>query len=96
MSPDRSVTETTLATHKAGTLLVGDEFLYQEAGAGGGYSTFTFYGHVLTDAGYEHVSCFGGSSDPNGHREWRAFSVDSVVATARPTSKVRKALRGRQ
>lgn len=94
--PTTRVIEPTLVTDKAGTLKLGDEFMFQEYGEGGQYGTFTFHGHVLTDDGYEHVDCFGGASDPKGCREWRAFAVERVVARAKPTSRVRRAANARR
>lgn len=78
----------TFETDNCGTLTLGDEFEFQPNDIeGAGWKVFTFRGHVLTDAGFEHINCYGGDPIRANHehdRAWRAFDVDRVRAGARP------------
>jgi hypothetical protein len=76
-----------LDTDQAGTLAHGDEFKFQPGGPGTTWQVFTFHAHVVTGAGGEWVTCFGG--DPirpqqKHDRAWRAFAVDRIRKEAQP------------
>lgn len=77
-----------IETARLGELRSGQAFRFQPGGEGTTWGVFTFREYEVTPAGGEHVWCYGGDPDPNGHRQWRAFHADAVRDGARALGRI--------
>lgn len=73
---------TSVDTEHAGTLTRGDWFKIKQV-EDGNYSFFK----VFVVVKFDHVSVYGGDLDPNGRRQWHAFTEERVCREARPLTK---------
>jgi hypothetical protein len=68
--------------------------LFKVSGVSG---TFRFMEYVVnTETGHTWISAYGGDTDPNGRRQWRAFAPSQVSRVLRPDSQLSRTYNARR